>query len=256
MKLEYGAVTLFDHADSDGSAISGLSGSMGRLVDVSEPQDAESIATYFRNVRRTELRFTISKPNASADTALAAWFELDASLLGNQQLTITSGTTVVQISGNLRSVGLARIIGSRIEYDFDFLGGKPTITSSGAVSTGLFAYQTLAPNAAGTTAISLGSEWRRNLRIVPVGGSVDFTHNLTLGTSGVSAGKEIAVRLMMPASTHPKLYFYNASTGGTNLLTELGLAEDYIRGLAGAVNYRLEFVFTGTAWQLESFRSE
>ena len=254
MRVDYGSTTLFDHADADGSALFGMAGSIGRAVDISSPILADEITTYFRNTKRTELRFSVSRPAADQDTAVSDWFTHDAELAGDQDLVITSGSVVVTIAGNLMQLGLPQRVGKRVVFDYQFTGGRPTVTSGGeTVSASPFTAQTIAPSATGSTSVSLAATQRwSSLLVQPTAGTGSYTHKIVLPTTNRLNGDVVNARLEMPASTNPSIEFRNASTSGT-LLGPSGAA---IAGLAGAAVYELQFVFSGSAWRLQAYRNE
>ena len=132
MTVKIGTLTLYDSTAGDGSALSGLDGTISRMVEVAAYLRGVQVLAIARGNRRTELSFAISRPQSTADAALGALFEHEAEIPVGSSLVITrdDGATIT-IPGELQSVH-ARHLGSRTFHDYRFTGGLPDIALPGA----------------------------------------------------------------------------------------------------------------------------
>lgn len=128
MKIEIGEFTLIELGD--GAALEISTGTITRLVDETAPLDAAEITTWFRGGRRSEIRFTISRPAASPDAALGRWFahEAEVPVAGPLRLTSSDGSVVIEVPGHLRELGLPRRHGTRLWHEYLFVGGRPRVS--------------------------------------------------------------------------------------------------------------------------------
>lgn len=109
-------------------------------------------------------------------------------------------------------------------------------------------YEAAAPSAAATPDMTMAANRRSYFgKIAPTAGAGTYTWARVLPVTNRRSGDRATILVLMPASVNPTITLRNATSGGTLLAT---VSPD----AATARSYRLEAVFTGSAWELWDFR--
>lgn len=256
--VKKGATTIVDGDMNAGALMLDMSHGQQRTIDASSPILADVIAFIDLVTQNGEARFIVEETHSSLALALDKFFRHPQQVLGVDDLivewtdesSVLHRWTAADAAWRAASAGsLPMGIASRIEYVVSVAawtyensegGSLPTIPTQTAADT-----QTLSLSTAGTSTITLGAYVReRYLRLTIGTGTGIYTRNVVLDVADREDGNVVDVMVAMPASTNPTVKFYDASTGGTLLLT---MPTDTV-----AATFHLKFIYSSTsgAWEL------
>lgn len=125
MKILVGTYTLFD--DSEGWTIEGTSGEIRRLIQELNFVAADEVETKQRGARRTEITFTVSRPNDDEAATLEQLLFHEAAIPEEGLIQIigresSGGERTLYLRGHVEGFGF-RHVGKRTFHTYRIIGG-------------------------------------------------------------------------------------------------------------------------------------